>query len=164
MTVCQQTEALYHSHHDWLVRWLYHRLNCIDTAADLAHDTFVRLLGKSELAPIREPRAYLGTIAHGLAVNYLRRCDVERAYLQALAAQETPLMPSLEERELVIEAINLILRAFDGLPKRAQEIFTLSQIEGLSYRQIAEQLDITVNIVQKDMIKAMTCCYAAIYE
>ncbi len=162
--VCDQTEALYLLHRTWLVRWLRRRLGCSETSADLAQDTFVRLLRKPTAAPVRKPRAYLRTIAHGLAVNHLRRRDVEQAYLAALAARPEQLAPSPEESELAIEALTKLVGALEGLPQRACEVFLLSQMEGLAYRQIAECLGITVNVVQKDMIKAMKCCYGAIYD
>ena len=158
-----RTEALYLSHHTWLLGWLYRRLGCSDTSADLAHDTFLRLLRKSDAPNIKEPRAYLSTVAHGLVVNHWRRKDIEKAYLKALAARPEPLAPSPEERELVIEALKAAVAILDGLPQRAREIFMLSQMDGLTYPQIAQRLGITVNIVQKDMIKAMSRCYLAVY-
>ena len=39
--------ALYHDHRGWLRGWLYKRLECAELAADLAQDTFVRLLSSS---------------------------------------------------------------------------------------------------------------------
>lgn len=37
-------ETLYSEHHGWLQNWLSRRLGCPSLAADLAQDTFVRLL------------------------------------------------------------------------------------------------------------------------
>ena len=60
-------QALYREHHGWLLALLRRRLRCPDGAADLAHDTFVRVLLRPEVLPgLREPRAYLTTIARGL--------------------------------------------------------------------------------------------------
>ena len=162
--VFTQTEDLYLHHHSWLVGWLQRRLGCSETSLDLAQDTFVRLLNKSELIAVREPRAYLSTIAHSLAVNHLRRRDVEKAYLETLALQDAPVVPSLEEQNLTIEALTTIITVLEGLPTRACEVFLLAQVEGLAYKQIAARLEITVNMVQKDMIKAMARCYAAVYS
>ncbi|SDI93890.1 Sigma-70, region 4 [Pseudomonas delhiensis] len=39
-----QVGELYAGHHHWLLGWLYRRLECHQQAADLAQDTFVRLL------------------------------------------------------------------------------------------------------------------------
>ncbi|MGT2433783.1 sigma factor-like helix-turn-helix DNA-binding protein [Cupriavidus basilensis] len=44
------------------------------------------------------------------------------------------------------------------------EAFLLSQLDGLAYREIAQRLDVTVNVVQKWMSKAFVHCYTAVYE
>src|SRR5690554_609152 len=69
--------TLYNDHQGWLHNWLRHKLGNTWDAADLVHDTFVKILLKDEWGFIREPRAYLTTIAHGLMVNSLRRKDLE---------------------------------------------------------------------------------------
>ena len=60
--------ALYSDHHGWLQRWLKFRLNNAYDAADLAHDTFVRVLARPRGIEGGEggQRAYLTTIARGL--------------------------------------------------------------------------------------------------
>lgn len=96
---------LYGEHHGWLLSWLRHKLGFSHLAADLAHDTFLRVLaGRTGLA-LLQPRAYLRTIAHGLAVNHWRRLDIERAYLDALAGLPEAMAPSPEERLLVLETL-----------------------------------------------------------
>lgn len=72
MPAAHPVHTLYSHHHGWLQAWLRRRLGCADDAADLAQDTFMRLLGRpvqalapEALAPeaLREPRAYLTTLA-----------------------------------------------------------------------------------------------------
>lgn len=76
---------LYSDHHGWLVGWLRRRLGNPCDAADLAHDTFVRVPGKPQaLHGVREPRAWLSTIAHGLVVDHTRRAALKRACLDAI--------------------------------------------------------------------------------
>lgn len=158
-TFQERFDALYSEHHGWLQGWLCKKLGSSNNAADLSHDTFVRLLAKRwGLENLHEPRAYLSTIAHSLVVNYWRRQALERAYLEALAAQPEPLAPSPEERELAIEALQEVDRILNGLPPRVREIFLLSQLDGLTYPQIAERLGVTVNVVQKAMLRAVKQC------
>jgi RNA polymerase sigma-70 factor (ECF subfamily) len=75
-------ESLYHDHHSWLTGWLRRRLGCPDSAADLAQDTFIRVLSAREPAAIIEPRAFLTTLAKRVLFNHYRRQDLERAYLE----------------------------------------------------------------------------------
>ncbi|MGH8816290.1 MAG: sigma factor, partial [Achromobacter pestifer] len=60
-------QLLYRTHHGWLHNWLRAKLGNTFDAADLAQDTFVRVLRhRHELEALREPRAYLTTIAKRL--------------------------------------------------------------------------------------------------
>ncbi|TFL15419.1 sigma-70 family RNA polymerase sigma factor [Pusillimonas caeni] len=156
-------EALYGDHHGWLKGWLRRRVGNASDAADLAHDTFVRVLGRQPVA-LREPRAYLATIANGLVVSHWRRQALEQAWLDALACQPEPMAPSPEERSLILETLEEIARLIEGLPARVREVFLLSQIDGLTYPQISEEMGITVNVVQKAMARAMAHCYKAVYR
>ena len=79
-----EVQTLYSNHHGWLQGWLRRKLGCPHNAADLAQDTFVRVLGKKEPVAAAEPRAYLATIANGLVVDFHRRRALERAYLETL--------------------------------------------------------------------------------
>ena len=160
----RQTVAnLYRDHHGWLHNWLRRKLNCSHQAADIAQDAFVRLLAKPETVTLREPRAYLTTIAHGLVVNHWRRKALEQAYLEELASRPEIFAPSPEERALALEALEEIARLLDGLPPRVREIFLLSQLEGLPYAAIGARLDVSVNVVQKAMIRATAHCYKVLY-
>ncbi|MFT3721271.1 sigma-70 family RNA polymerase sigma factor [Pseudorhodoferax sp.] len=157
-------QTLYRDHHGWLRDWLRARLGCTHNAADLAHDTFVRLLSRREPANPVEPRAYLATIAHGLVVDFHRRRALERAYLDALAVLPEPRMPSPEARAIVLEALVAIDTMLDGLKPAVREAFILSQLDGLTYAQIAARLGVTVRTVNNYMLKALEHCYLIVAE
>src|SRR5690606_27430602 len=95
--------VLYSDHHDWLVRWLRSRLGCAHNAADLAQDTFTRLLASRNATIVCEPRAYLTTIAKGLMVNWYRRQVLERAWLDALAHMPEAEAPAPEQHLIILE-------------------------------------------------------------
>jgi RNA polymerase sigma-70 factor (ECF subfamily) len=155
--------GLYLAHHSWVVGLLRRRLGNREQALDLAQDTFVRLLRSELPAPLREPRAYLSTVASRLCLQYFRRQALERAYLDSLAALEPQHQPSEETRLLVLEALDAVGQVLDGLGSRVREVFLLSQLDGLTYAQIGERLGLTVNVVQKAMLKAYRHCYAEVY-
>lgn len=150
----QPVANLYHEHHGWLHGWLRRKLGCTHQAADLAQDTFIEALLAPGLGEIREPRAWLTTVAHGIMVNYLRRRKLELAYLDAIASHPEPLAPSPEERALIIEALCEIDTLLDGLPVKARQAFLLSQVEGLTYAEIAGRLGVSLSMVKKYMLRA----------
>lgn len=156
----QQVETLYSDHHGWLRAWLHRRLGCSHRAADLAHDTFVRILGGRDLTSIREPRAYLTTVAQGVLVNWYQRQALERAYLEALAVLPEALVPSEEERLLILEALREIDALLQALPPLVRRTFLLSQVDGLKYEEIAAQVGVSLATVKRYMRQAFRQCLA----
>ncbi|CAB3703757.1 MULTISPECIES: sigma-70 family RNA polymerase sigma factor [Achromobacter] len=152
---------LYDAHHSWLQEWLRRRLGCRHDAADLAHDTFVRLLAGRHTDPIREPRAFLTTLAQRTLFSFWRRRELERAYLDSLAGLPQASAPSEESRALVLEALMHIDRALQRLPLKARQAFLYSQLDELSYAEIAQRIGTSVITVRRYMKQAITLCVAA---
>lgn len=150
--------TLYRDHHGWLAGWLRRKLGNGDDAADLAHDTFLRILAARNAAAIEEPRKYLATIAKGLVVDRFRRQSIEAAWLETLAARPEPLAISPETRALILETLLAIDRMLDELGPRAREIFHLAQFEGLTYAAIGERLGVSVTTVKKHLARALAHC------
>jgi len=155
---------LYVAHHRWLLGWLRRKANGADHAADVAQETFVRILCQPERCcrDMREPRAYLATVAHRLLINYAERQSLERAYLEVLAQLPPCHVPSPEERLIILESLHDIDRMLDGLPPKAREAFLLSQLEGLGYSDIGVRLGVTVRTVKRYMASAFTQCLMAL--
>lgn len=151
--------VLYSDHHRWLQSWLRRKLGCTHSAADLAHDTFVRVLASRDVFGIREPRAYLSTIANGLVTDLFRRRELERSYLEVLASLPEPQMPSPETRALFLETLIAIDAMLDGMKPMVRQAFILSQIEGLTYAEIAARLRVTKRTVANYMAAALEHCY-----
>jgi RNA polymerase sigma factor (sigma-70 family) len=150
--------SLYSHHHGWLYSWLWRKLGSREDAAELAQDTFLRLLSVRPPEQLAEPRAYLTTVAHGLVVNHWRKLALERAYLAALEARPELLAPSPEERALVLETLYQIDAMLDQLSPKARQAFLLAQLDGLTYAQIAAQLGVSDRMIKKYMAQAMLQC------
>ena len=151
-------DAIYRAHHGWLLGWFRRRLGGASCAADLAHDTFVRLMVSRDAQAIGEPRAFLRTLAHGVVVNHWRRQDIERAWRDALAVLPEATAPSPEERLLVLETLCRIDAMLDKLNPKARAAFLMSQLDGLAYAEIAAQLAVSERMVKKYMAQAMLQC------
>jgi RNA polymerase sigma-70 factor (ECF subfamily) len=151
-------EVLYAGHHQWLRGWLHRRLGDSFTAADIAHDTFVRVLSKDVPPAIREPRALLTTIAQGLVLNLRRHQRIERAYLEILALQPDPQAPSPETQAILIETLVEIDRLLDGLGPKVRQAFLLSQLDGLRQAEIAERLGLSVPTIKRYIARALVQC------
>lgn len=151
-------ETLYCEHHSWLHGWLSRKLGNASDAADLAHDTFIRLLTRQSRVFGNEPRALLTHIAKGLVVDRWRRQEVERAYLESIAHLPEPEVPSPETRWLILEALHRIDAMLREMPSRVRQTFLASQIDGLTYAEIAEQQGVSLITVKRDMRDAFLAC------
>lgn len=149
---------LYSDHHNWLQGWLRRKLGCAHQAADLAQDTFLRILAAREATAIREPRAYLATIAHGLVVNHWRRLEIERAYLDALVVLPESMTSSPEDRSVILETLHEIDAMLARLAPKVRNAFLMAQLEGLTYAEIAARLGVSDRMVKKYMAQAMLHC------
>lgn len=123
---------------------------------DLAQDVFLKLWEKRETILITTSfQAYLHRMAANEAISHLRRSkkwneQLEIDELPPLSAAERSDSPSIEH-----ELRAHIRQAIDRLPERCRAVFLLSRYEELSYREIAEKLDISIKTVENQMGKAL---------
>ena len=155
-------QALYSEHHGWLLRWLKRRLHDAGLAGDLAQDTFIKVLLARSHNDIIAPRPFLATIASRLLANHCRREELERAYVDALLQLPQAAAPSPESMSIVLESLQLIDRALARLPAKARSAFLMAHLEGLSYAEIAAQLDTSTHSVKKYLSKANLLCFFAV--
>lgn len=164
MSSQESVHSLYSHHHSWLNSWLRSKLGNAADAADLAQDTFVRLLQRSEQFELTAPRAFLRTIARGLVIDHWRREELQRAYLEALAHLPEAEVPSVETRELLLELLERIAQMLDGLKPKVRLAFLLAQCEGLTHKEIAEQMGVSLRSVERYVADALYHCYLLRYE
>lgn len=157
----REITQLYSEHHGWLLTWLRRKLGCRQNAADLAQDTFARILHTREcVATIREPRAYLSTTARRLIIDQARRRQIEQAYLRELALTLDALegFQSPEQIHTTLEALEHIAFILEGMHAYSRQAFVLYYLEELTQQQIATQLKLSERTVRKYLIQALVHC------
>lgn len=129
-------------------------------AEDIAQESFMALWRSREsLDPGRNLRNYVLTIARNRALNHLR--DVASRRGGSLEAREAEIharilqSPEVERRIEALETEQMLTRVFNSLPVRVQEMFTLSREEGLTYAEIARKLDVSVKVVEYNIVLAL---------
>jgi len=150
--------TLFHDHHGWLLGRLRKRLANIAEAEDVASESFVRVMSYRCVQNMQEPRAYLTTVAKSVLMQFWRRRDLERSWMEAQAQWPEAMAPSPEERALLVELLERIAHALDGLPPKARTAFLLSQLDGLTYTEIASKLDVSPSMVRKYMAQCLQRC------
>lgn len=152
---------LYCEHHGWLLGWLRRKLGCAQNAADVAQDTFARILNAREsVASLREPRAFLSTTARRLIIDQARRKKIENAYLSqlALTAEALEGHQSAEDIIATLEALEQIAFILEGLPEKTRQAFVLYYLDGLNQADIGRQLGLSDRTVRKYLIQALLHC------
>jgi RNA polymerase sigma-70 factor (ECF subfamily) len=116
------------------------------------------------VADIRAPRDYLTTIARRVMIDHFRRRTLERAYLEALALLPEAAGISPEQRSIILETLCEIDAMLDGLGAKPKQAFLMSQLEGLTYAEIAQRLNVSVSSVNKYMARAVERCLLVMLE
>jgi RNA polymerase sigma-70 factor (ECF subfamily) len=121
----------------------------VQVATELLQETYITLWqGRKHLINVTYPRAYLIRIASRAVYRYLSHKNNSRQILELYEADQL-LQPeiaghvSLETKE-ILQMIEIAVRQ---LPPQQQEVFRLNKYEGLSYKEIADQLHISVSTV-----------------
>ena len=118
-------------------------------AADCFQETFLSALGVAEQNHVDHWPALLRKLSTARAIDRLRQRGVERARTEQQADCST-IPDGADDPQQSIENAELAERLRDTLrhlPPREAEVFCLRLIEGLSYDEIAHELDLTTNSV-----------------
>lgn len=161
----QQVDELYCTHHRWLNAWLRMRTGCPEQAADLTQDIFLRILAPSDaqarLSAVDNLRGYLVTIAKRLMIDHFRRGRLELAWLETLINMPEPESIPLDALMILLQDLQRLDTTLDGLAPRVKRTFLLSQLHGMTHKEIAEQLSVSVITVSRDIAVAVRHCLLA---
>ncbi|MCW5298773.1 sigma-70 family RNA polymerase sigma factor [Herbaspirillum lusitanum] len=156
--------SFYSSHHGWLFGWLRKKLGCAHNAADVAQDTFVRIIASRDaLLGVQEPRAYLTATAKRLMVDRARRQMIEQSYLAelALTMEQAEGYPGPEEILLAVEALEQISAALQSVAAKAREAFLLHYLDGRTHAEVAAALGVSTRMVGKYLVQVLVKCRLA---
>ena len=140
-------------------QWMY-RLLCLyalnitesyEDSEDIVQQIFVELLEKAVVGSLEvgNMKGYLYTVVRNRAVKYVKK-DQEKVSVESAMylTDENILSISVEEEALVWNWI-------DALPTERRNIFLMAKQQGMKYKEIAIQLDISVKTVEGQMGKAL---------
>jgi RNA polymerase sigma-70 factor (ECF subfamily) len=154
-------ERLFAQHGGALRAFFYRRVRARPDAAELAQEVYVRMLRVGTTDEIRNPEAYLYTVASNLAKEHkvleqrgAATLDVEDATLQEQLA-ELPGAIAEIDTERRVKRLREVLRQ---LPPKCQAAVTLQYWHGMSYQEIAAQLGISTHMVKKYLSQALAHC------
>ncbi len=152
VTLREQFHTLYSDHHRWLLAWLRRKLGCPEQAADVAHNTFLRILSaRQAIAGVEQPRAWLATTARRLIIDDTRHRQVEQRYLAELSlhAEQADGYPSPEEILAAVQALSQLGEVLAAVSEKARHAFVRHYLDGEPHAVVAAELSVSVRMVRK---------------
>jgi RNA polymerase sigma-70 factor (ECF subfamily) len=138
-----------------LANYAFRYLGSRDDAKDIVQDVFFWLWVHREAWTTEQIAGFLYRLTRNRALKVIRHDRVIADY-EALVIAEEPVAEN--EGAAEVDASDLraaVDRAVGLMPPRVREVFLLNREQGLSYKEIAEALEISVNTVETQMGKAL---------
>ncbi|HEX8548242.1 MAG TPA: RNA polymerase sigma-70 factor [Cytophagaceae bacterium] len=122
-----------------------------DVAEEVVHDVFIKIWQSRETIQIQSSlRSYLYTAVKNQSLDYIKK-ELKFAHSAIDNAANIEGDSAQEHAMEYIELQNTLKISLDSLPERCRLIFNMSREDGLTYRQIAESLNISVKTVETQM-------------
>ena len=102
--------------------------------------------------------SFLHRTATNLAFDHLRHRKIVERHAESESLDEEPQHPSSETEVSQEEWLDLLRQAVSELPPRCRDAFILHKMQGLSYREVAENLGISQSAVEKHIAKGLMHC------
>lgn len=130
-----------------------------EVARDMVQDVFVKLWDSQDLTIKLSLNALLFTMVRNNCLQHLEKQKVRNKYLEStkLVMQEEELRFYIDERTSLIEQEleNKLNEVLNSLPDRCRQIFVMSRYENKKNREIADELEISLKAVEKQITKAL---------
>jgi len=125
-------------------------------AEDIVQDTFFNVLKSKNFESVENKRAYLYQTAHNLALNRINRHKKHEDYVSSTVTEEEASTASLERSVAARDDLKRVERAIGRLPPKVQRTFLMSRVDGMTYTQISQELNIATSTVEKHIIRALS--------
>ena len=146
----ENVEILFRKYYAGLCKSLYKILRDATLAEDIVQEVFLKVWEVRETLKMEDAiQSYLYRSCYNAALNFLKQqkknTDLDNLEATITASDSAERHLNFQETEAEIQ------KAIDALPPKTKVVFTLSRFEELSYKEIAERLDISVKSVEKHM-------------
>jgi len=136
--------------------YLRRRMRCREDAEDLAQEVYLRMTRHPDLSQVQCLKAFALQTALNLVRDRSRR-SYTRSLRQSVSIEHVELSggDDPEEHATHDESVELVLKALAHLPDNTCRALVLHRFEGLRYADIAQQLGVSVSMVEKHISAAL---------
>lgn len=150
-------DMIYRAYSKRLFRFVFGIIKTETDAEEIVQEVFVKIWeSHKKIDDFALFDSYLFTIAYNSTITLIRKKLSEEKYIQHVKSLQMPVQSKISESdfdfELLLSRVNELV---ERLPPRQKEVFKLHRENELTYRQIAEKLEISVNTVENHMSKAL---------
>lgn len=146
---------VFDAYHRRLYNFLLYRSGSPEEAEDLLQDLYIRLWQYREQISDRNFVGYLFTMARNLSLNRIREQTTELNYVRMAESQDAAVTGAADspvERDDRI--FDFLESCINLLPEKQRTTLLLNRSDGLTYREIASYLELSVKAIEKRMQKA----------
>jgi RNA polymerase sigma-70 factor (family 1) len=148
-------EILFEKHHRKLYSFLFRLMKSKEDAEEIVQDTFIKIWERrAEFEEGYPFESFLFKIAKNSFLNATRKKINRRVVEDNLYTFSDILENSTEDYIIFKETREMIDLVINSLPPKRKEIFILSKIEGLSRKEIAEKMGVSIITVDGQLLKA----------
>jgi RNA polymerase sigma factor (sigma-70 family) len=146
-----------HAHDGQLKSYLRSSFPGVRDVEDVVQESYLKIWRTRLARPIRSTKSFLFQVARNVAIDRIRRLKVspEVACPDFVRLSVPDDRPGVVESACTQDELDLLARAIDALPDRCREVMVLRQIKGLSQKEIAEQLGLSVLTVQTYVVRGL---------
>ncbi|MBO9585309.1 MAG: RNA polymerase sigma-70 factor [Flavobacterium sp.] len=145
-------KQLFYELYQPLCNYAHKYLQDRDESEDVVQELMIKIWEtRQDLLYEKGLKFYLYTAVKNRCISILRK----KIYMLDIDEMSADIAEEIPETKPLINPDQLVENAFNGIPPKCLEIFKLSRIEKLSYKQIAEKLEISVKTVENQMGKAI---------
>lgn len=148
--------ALFNTYKDKLFGFAMALTNSTVKAEDLVQDVFLKIWqNRFRIAEIENINAFIFRMAQNQAIDELRRFSKETLAHSSEFVNEESLSPNPAEHLLNKEILEKIDEAINQLPPQQKRIYTLYNVDGYKYHEIASDLNLSVSTVRNHLSQAI---------
>lgn len=149
-------EKIFRSHYPGMCGYALKYLGDVEQAEEIVQDVFFNYWNKKEVLDIVSSlEAYLYRAVRNSCLNYLKHLKVKAQYVAVQEGASKNVTSGESDAMVELELQQKIDECVANLPVERQKIFRLSREEGMKYKEIAEQLNLSIKTVEAQMGKAL---------